>query len=139
MIKALKVPKAIYITEKDLIRLERVLELAGPSSESEMLEEELLRATVVPSGEVPPDVVTMNSRVRFKDLTSDEESELTLCYPKDADLERGKISVLAPVGAALLGLKSGDEIEWPLPSGKTRVLKITDVVFQPEAAGQLHL
>lgn len=96
-------------------------------------------ATVVDSEDVPHDVVTMNSRVSFMELDTESESEVTLVYPSDADVNRNRISILAPVGAALLGLSVGDEIKWPLPSGKVRAYKIISVLFQPEAAGQYDL
>ena len=135
----MKLPNTIYITEKDLERLEVVISVARRSPNIDMLEEELARATIVPSEEVPSDVVTMNSRARFKDTKTGEEMEFTLSYPQQADIAEGRISVLAPVGSALLGLRVGDEIDWPLPSGGTRSLQITSVVFQPEATGQFHL
>src|SRR5690606_17221906 len=105
----------------------------------EELEQELARAEVVPSEEISPDIVTMNSRARFVDEDEREELEMTLVYPRDADIEQGRISVLAPVGAALLGLSVGQEIEWPLPRGGTKRLRVSAIVYQPEAAGDLHL
>jgi regulator of nucleoside diphosphate kinase len=134
-----KQKKAIYVTEKDLERLERLLSAAGHSPNIKKLREELDRATVVDSEDVPHDVVTMNSRVSFMELDTESESEVTLVYPSDADVNRNRISILAPVGAALLGLSVGDEIKWPLPSGKVRAYKIISVLFQPEAAGQYDL
>jgi regulator of nucleoside diphosphate kinase len=73
------------------------------------------------------------------ELETGKESEVTLAYPSDANLEKGRVSILAPVGAALIGLRIGDEIEWPLPSGKHRTYRITSVLFQPEAEGHYHL
>ena len=81
----------------------------------------------------------MNSRVRIKDLDSGEETVYTLVYPKDANIEEGKLSVLAPIGTALLGYQAGDIIEWLLPAGVLRRLKIKKVVFQPEAVGDYFL
>jgi regulator of nucleoside diphosphate kinase len=137
--RTLKSPKAIYITPTDKDRLERVIESARNLPNVEMLEEELARATIVASKDIPSDVATMNSRILFKDMETNDELEFTLVYPGDANVTQGKISVLAPVGTALLGLRVGDEIEWPVPSGKTRSLKLLQMVFQPEAAGQFHL
>jgi regulator of nucleoside diphosphate kinase len=134
-----KLPEKIYVTERDLERLDRMVSSAGNTPNIMRLREELDRATVVRSEEIPPNVVTMNSRVSFKEMETGEESEITLVYPSDADVGRGRISILAPVGAALLGLSVGDDIEWPLPSGKTRTFKIMSVLFQPEAAGQYDL
>lgn len=139
MSNALKIPKTIYITETDRERLEGIISSAPSSPNIEGLQDELDRANIVRSEEVPPDVVTMNSKVSFKDVATGKESKMVLVYPKDADVEHGKISILAPVGSALIGLKVGDEIEWPVPSGKTRILQIMGVLFQPEAAGQFDL
>jgi regulator of nucleoside diphosphate kinase len=128
----------VYVTENDLARLEAIVN-GGSSTTLELLHDELLRATVVRSQEIPPNVVTMNSRVRFRDLETNEESEATLVYPGSADVDAGRLSITAPVGAALFGLSVGEEIEWPVPNGKTRKLKILDVLFQPEAAGRFDL
>ena len=89
-------------------------------------------AVVVEPTKIPPDVVTMNSRVRFEDLD-------TGVYPKDADVNEGRVSVLAPVGSALLGLSVGQSIQWPLPGEKNRHLRVVSVTYQPEAAGDLDL
>lgn len=132
-------PSDIFITDIDMERLEEVVSTAERSDTLTMLEEELARAIVVPCQNIARDVVTMNSQVRFKDLSTQGEFDMILCYPSASGLEDGRVSVLAPVGAALLGMKVGDEIEWPLPSGRKRSLKVTAVPFQPEATGQFHL
>jgi regulator of nucleoside diphosphate kinase len=133
--------RRILVTETDLERLERLIALQRrrESSACDALDEELARAEVVPSREIPPEVVTMNSRARFVDEDRGEEMEVTLVYPPDADATQGRVSVLAPVGAALLGLTVGQSIEWPLPHGGTRRMRVSAVVYQPEAAGDLHL
>ena len=95
------------------------------------LEGELSRARVVPAGKVPPDVVTMNSVVRLRDLDSDETEEYELVYPADADMTLNRISVLAPIGTAILGYRLGDVIEWPVPAGLRR-LRVEEVLYQPE-------
>jgi regulator of nucleoside diphosphate kinase len=77
----------------------------------------------------------MNSRVRFVDEGSGVESEITLVFPGQADVESNRISVLAPVGSALLGLSVGDTIDWPLPTGRSRRLRVVAITYQPEAAG----
>ena len=102
------------------------------------LERELGRGRVVPPTGVPRGVVTMNSRVRFRDLGTGEAETYTLVYPADADVEQAKLSVLAPLGAALLGSKAGDVVECGTPGG-VRKLKIERVLYQPEAAGDFHL
>ncbi|MCW3478757.1 nucleoside diphosphate kinase regulator [Neisseriaceae bacterium JH1-16] len=102
------------------------------------LERELERAEVVEPSAMPADVVSMNSRVLVRDTVSGEERELTLVYPRDADFDRGCLSVLAPVGSALLGLAIGQSIVWPLPDGKETRLTVLAIRYQPEAAGDLH-
>lgn len=131
--------KNIYVTERDIARLEKLLSGAHQGKNVTDLEEELGRAIVVPSEEIPPNVVTMNSKVRFRDELTHEESEVTLVYPRDAKVDEGKVSVLAPVGAALLGLSVGETIEWEMPTGKVRKFKIVAVLYQPEAAGHFEL
>src|SRR5262249_46676042 len=111
---------------------------AYPRKRFEKLETELLRANVVPRDKVPQDLVTMNSRVVFENMTTGEQREVTLVYPGMADIDAGRISVLVPVGTALLGLRVGQSIEWDLPSGEKQRYRIVDVPYQPEAAGEAH-
>lgn len=125
----------ITITRLDLQRLERLLDGLdefGPAAEA--LEAELSRAQVVGHDEIPPGVVTMNSTVRCREESSGKEYTLTLVYPEDVAGE-GKVSILAPVGTALLGLTIGQTIDWPAPSGKTLKLTLLEIEYQPEAAG----
>lgn len=103
------------------------------------LEEELGRATIVEPEEVPPSIVTMNSTVRFFVESTDKEFELTLVYPGDVDSSGKTISILAPVGSALIGLSIGDEIEWPKPGGGSLKVKITEIIYQPERSGDYQL
>ncbi len=130
--------RRVYVTEFDLQRLEKILE-GSRSPTLDLLADELSAATVVSPEKVPPSVVTMNSQVKFLDLDTQEEVEVTLVYPGSADAQSGKVSITAPVGAAIFGLSTGDEIEWPVPSGKKRRLRITGVLYQPEAAGRFDL
>lgn len=102
------------------------------------LEAELDRADIVSPQHMPPNVVTMNSTVRFRVSSSDEEFELTLVYPKDVRHDGGTISILAPVGSALLGLSQGDEIEWPRPSKGQVLVHIEEITYQPERASEFH-
>jgi regulator of nucleoside diphosphate kinase len=129
---------SIYLTQSDLDRLSDLLEAyaAGAGGRRfDDLENELVRAIVVPAEQIPKDVVTMNSRVLFEDETTGERREVTLVYPAHADISVGKISILVPVGSALLGLRVGQSIEWELPSGQRRRYRIIAVPYQPEAAG----
>ncbi|WP_026076229.1 nucleoside diphosphate kinase regulator [Noviherbaspirillum massiliense] len=130
----------IVVSSLDMERLEALLDSlpANASPHKEALLEELGRAEVVEPNEVPPTVVTMNSTVRFAMESSQEEFCLTLVYPKDMNGSPDRISVLAPVGSALLGLSTGDHIEWPRPGGGLIRVKIMEVVYQPERAGEFH-
>jgi regulator of nucleoside diphosphate kinase len=96
------------------------------------LEAELDRADVLLAAEVPDDVVTMYSRVRYLDETTGERRSVTLVYPDETDVERGRISVLAPVGSALLGLSEGQSIDWEFPRGARRRLRVEEVVRSRE-------
>ncbi|UZK04225.1 nucleoside diphosphate kinase regulator [Venatoribacter cucullus] len=126
----------IILSALDLERLERLLEKTQFPGKDE-LESELERANVMDPKDIPGDVVTMNSTVRFRELPDDAEFSLTLVYPKDAGQE-GTVSILAPVGAALLGLSVGAEIEWPSPKGRTLRVRIEEIIYQPERAGEFH-
>ena len=134
--------REIVITSLDLSRLMAVLSspavLSGPDKERiAELRAELERAVVVEPVEVPGDVVTMNSLVRVTDIVTGEAFEYSLVYPHQADITKNRISILAPIGTALLGYRAGDVIEWQVPSG-TRVLKLESVLYQPESAGDFE-
>lgn len=135
--------RTIHLTEFDLKRLKQLLAEAGQfeyrgSTYLENLEAELGRATVVPSKQVPADVVTMNTRARMRDMDTGEEMVYTLVFPDDADVREGKISVLAPFGTAMLGYRVGDIFEWEAPAGIRRI-KVEEVLYQPEASGDFDL
>lgn len=125
----------ICITELDKDRLSRVIALAQGPSVFE-LEHEIERAIIVEPAQVAPDVVTMNSRALLQ--LDDEEIEVTLVYPEDADHGAGKLSVCSGVGTAILGVKEGDAFDWRMPD-RTRHIRIGKVLYQPEAAGNFHL
>lgn len=134
--------RPILITRQDHERLTHLLEgYAGKrdAAARAALEEELARARIVEPDEMPPDVVTMNSAVRFRDADAGVEHEIRLVYPHGADPAQGRISILAPVGSALLGLSVGQSIDWPFPDGRTRQLCVEAVPYQPEAAGDRDL
>lgn len=133
----------LYITEFDKSRLEELIEVAEEFGghdrrDLESLAEELEKAEVVSPKNVPADVVTMNSKVILRDLTTSEEMTYVLVFPRDANIDTGAISVLAPVGTAILGYAKGDIVEWPVPSGMRRI-RIQEILYQPEAAGDYHL
>ncbi len=129
----------IILTSQDLDRLEALLDTlpAGSFPGKTELQAELDRAEVVSPEEISPDVVTMNSKVRFA-LQSGEEFCLTLVYPKDMDGSAERISILAPVGSALLGLSVGEHIEWPRPGGGMMKVQLVEIIYQPERAGEFH-
>ncbi|WP_372739940.1 nucleoside diphosphate kinase regulator [Neptunomonas sp.] len=131
----------ITISSLDADRIYNLIEALPKSSLAGVagLELELARANVVAPDVIPPAIVTMNSTVKFVIESTKEEFELTLVYPKDVDSNGKKISILAPVGQALLGLAQGDEIEWPKPGGGLLRVKITQVIYQPERAGEFRL
>ena len=134
----------IYITKPDHERLTKLIEIArereGDANREylDRLEEELERAEVVEQKDIPPDVITMRSTVSLKDLDTGEEMIYWLAFPTEANFDEGKISILAPVGTAMLGYRRGDVIEWEVPSGVRR-LKVEDVLYQPESKGDYHL
>jgi len=115
----------IMVTAPDMAEL-NLLRACAP------LRRELERAMVVSSALVPADVATMNSRVRYTDEKDGASRTVSLVYPIEADVAKGKVSVLAPVGTALLGLSEGQSIEWHFPDGSRRRLKLEKVLFQPE-------
>ena len=127
----------IVVTSTDMERLRTLIDTTS-GDKADALDAELLRAQVVDAADIAPDVVTMNSRVVYQDEETRETREVTLTYPQDASLEQGRVSVLAPVGAALLGLSVGQTIEWEQPGGKHKRLSIVSVTYQPQAAGQSH-
>ncbi|WP_323840589.1 nucleoside diphosphate kinase regulator [Photorhabdus africana] len=131
---------AIIINELDAERLDSLLEQPAfaDTSIADALNEELDRAEIVPPAEIPSDVVTMNSRIRFIDLTSNEERVRTLVYPASLQDSSDQLSVMAPLGAALLGLRIGDEISCELPNGEKTRVKVLELLYQPEAAGEYH-
>lgn len=136
----MKARPEIVISTVDSERLERLLDSLpnnGFIGKVE-LESELARARVVEPKDVPATTVTMNSTVRFKVESSSEEFELTLVYPKDSDLSGKTLSILAPIGSALLGLSQGDEIEWPKPGGGVLRVQIHEITYQPERSGEFH-
>lgn len=125
----------IVLSHFDHKRLEQLLDTVGPRPDLDALREELDRAEIVEPEAVPHDLVTMNSVVRFVDKESEKEWEVALVFPSSANIESNRLSVFAPIGTALLGLSIGDSIDWPLPNGRTRRLRVVAITYQPEAAG----
>lgn len=131
--------RIISITEFDKKRLEELIEVAiefGAQKRADLngLATEMNRAKVVAPQDVPANVVTMNSKVLLRDVSTNDEITYTLVFPQDANIEKGAISILAPVGTAILGYQEGDQVTWKVPSGE-RTIEIVKVLYQPEAAG----
>jgi len=130
----------ITISTLDAARLEKMLDSLSDSNmpNKDDLQAELDRANIVAPEDMPSDIVTMNSTVSFRIASSSSEFALTLVYPHDLGDGTGKISVLAPVGSALLGLREGSEISWPKPGGGLLKVSILKVVYQPEREGDFQ-
>jgi len=132
----------LTMTEFDLRRLDALFERLRlhlkPPPTLTLLERELERAVVVKPDEVPSTIVTMNSEVEVVDLDTGERRSLTLVFPSMAGIESGRVSVLAPLGTALLGSCQGARVTWQTPRGE-RQLRVESIVYQPEAAGRFDL
>ena len=136
-------PRNIALSSLDLARLRDLLTVARQFSSEQstlldVLERELARAQIVPPEEIPPYVVTMHSCVRIIDTATNEEMKYTLVYPSDADLRKGKLSILSELAVAIIGYSVGDTVKWEFPEG-IRCLRIDMLYFQPEATKQYDL
>ena len=137
--KTVTSPRVIYITQQDMKRLRPLIEgVKNSRDDLRGLQAELEHARVVTPAEVPADVITMNSKARLRDLDTGEEMIFTLAFPGNASIEHDRISVVAPIGTAMLGHRVGDEFQWEVPAGAVR-LRVEEVLYQPEAAGDFHL
>ncbi len=134
---------AIFITRTDQARLGKLIQLkeefaSDSKTHLEELKAELQRAVIIEPQAIPADVITMRSQVLLTDLSNGEEMICTLVYPDEADMLAGKISVLAPIGMAILGYRENDQVEWAIPGG-IAMLKVEKILFQPEASGNFDL
>ncbi len=125
----------IFITKKDMEKLEVILDMAIQRNDHQKenllkLTDDLDRAEVVNEEDIPDDAVTMNSEVFVTDIDTKQSMNFVLVFPEQADFEKNKISIIAPVGSAVLGYRAGDTIEWDVPSGKRR-LKLEKVIQHP--------
>ena len=134
----------IYISQTDSERLQNLIELVRNGrersnlSDVSRLEGELEYAEVIAPQKMPPDIITMRSKVRLKDLDTKEETVYSIVFPSEANFEEGKISVLAPLAMTLLGHRRGASVEVEAP-GRVRRLKILEILYQPESAGDFDL
>jgi regulator of nucleoside diphosphate kinase len=123
-------PEIIYLRTSDAETLERLIQGVSDGRDAPgaaLLDEELARATIVPDDALPPQTVALDSRVRFQDENTGQVREVTLVVPSKVSPEEGRISVLSPIGSALIGLSVHDDIDWPVPGGKLRRLRVLDV------------
>ena len=137
------IERKIHITRYDMDRLTELIDglrLSPKANQAhlDLLEKELYRAVLVDPQQIPHDVITMNSKVIITDTESGEKTTYTLVFPSAANISENKLSIMAPLGMALLGYRTGDIIEWPVPSG-VRKLKVDEIIYQPEASGDYHL
>ena len=135
--------KKVTLTKNDYTRIYKAITDAKNSktinsNEAEKLLSELSKAEIVPSEKIDKDVVTMNSEVKLFFENTQKEQFFKIVYPQDANLKENKISIFSPIATALIGYKIGDEIEWIVPGGMTKI-KIVDLIYQPEAAGDFDL
>ncbi len=133
----------IYVTENDMRKLRALVKSSRESSGTtdkylQILENELNKAKVVKSEEIPSDVITMHSEIHLLDLETNEETTYRIVYPDQADADKGYVSILAPIGTALLGYRVGDIIEWKVPAGIAK-WKVIKIIYQPESAGDYQL
>jgi len=139
VMSGLKSTRTIFISEADFKRLLPIIEgMKNSRDDLRALRTELENAEVLAPTDLPPDVISMNSKAKLRDLDSGEEMTFTLVFPGNASIEQDRISVAAPIGTAMLGQRVGDEIEWEVPAGSVR-LRVEEVLYQPEAAGHHHL
>ncbi len=135
--------KPIHITNVDMQRLRSLMRDLNASGSPDApyiraLDEELNRAIVEEPQQIAADIITLHSCAILKDLDTGEEEQYTLVYPNESDPSNHKVSILAPIGTALLGYRAGDTFEWKVPKGIRR-LKVLKVAYQPEAHGDFHL
>ncbi len=128
----------IFITDEDMRRLRNLLSSGATFNRDREfirdLEDELDTAEIVDFERIPRDVITMNTKFSLRDLDTDKLRIFTLVYPQDADMTLGKLSILAPVGIAVLGYRVGDVINWKVPSGERR-FRVESIIYQPEENG----
>ena len=133
----------IIISKQDSTRIHNAIRDAKlkntiKKEDAEKLLAELHSAKIVPSAEVPKDVVTMNSIVKIHFENNTKPVQFQIVYPEQANMKENKISIFSPVASALIGYRVNDEIDWVIPSGMTKII-IDEIIYQPEAAGDFDL
>lgn len=134
--------KSIYVTDFDMKRFQWLSKNSGRFDEMYkknlyQLEEELKSAVIVEPKDIPANVITMHTTFKTRDLETGEDNSYTLVFPFDADLEQNKISILTPIGVAVIGFSESDIVEWESPSGK-RKIEIGEIIYQPERVGLFY-
>ncbi len=135
--------RTIYLTKADKAKLEtllaeEVLKANDGFGHLEGLTKELMKAKVVESADIPPDVITMNSIVLLQDLERGKSEEFVLVFPRDANDKMNEVSILSPIGTAMIGCRVGHAFEVNSPDGDRRLM-VEQIFYQPEAAGDYHL
>jgi len=130
--------RTIHITELDAKRIRALLDKIPNPQQGAELEMELDRAVLVRPENIPTDIITMNSTARLLDLDTEDSFTYTLVFPENAALSEGRISILAPIGTAMIGYRVGDTFSWKVPEGVRR-LRVEEVLYQPEASGDYDL
>lgn len=138
---AMNTKPKIILTSVDVERIEALIDSLPDADDPQAcaLLDEIRRSEIVEPGKIPPNVVTMNSQVRVLIESTGLELGVTLVYPKDMDTTGHTVSILAPVGSAVLGLAVGDSIEWSGPTGQPIKVRVVDLLYQPERSGDYHL
>lgn len=124
----------VTLTETDYLRLDHIL----GKGEFEDLEFEVGRAQVMDFDEIPSDLITMHTHFSYQNITDDKYGEMSIVYPDEANLDERKISVLASLGAAFIGLREGDEFDWTFPDGGEKRLKVLKVLSRPGSPGKTY-
>ncbi len=142
MEKTMEMEKTMYITVNDYKRITGLIEFASLQNKSPEIAGRLLKeleaAKTFEQDRISNNIVTMNSRALLREIKSGREIEITITYPQDADSKEQKVSVLSPIGIALLGCREGDITSWRVPGGIGR-FKVEKVLYQPEAEGHFYL
>ena len=133
----------LILNKLDYLRIQKCIDEAKELksitvSESESLMKELNSAEILEPEKIPSNVVTMNSIVKIRFLNSNKQIQFQIVYPRQANVREQKISIFSPIATALIGYKVGDEVEWIVPAGLTKI-RIDEIIYQPEAAGDYNL
>ncbi len=135
--------KKLIINKLDFLRIQKCIDEAKivksiSAGEADSLMKELNSAKIVEPEKIPSNVVTMHSIVKISFLNTNKQIQFQIVYPREANLKENKISIFSPVATALIGFQVGDEVEWIVPGGLTKI-RVDEIVYQPEAEGDYNL